>query len=177
MIQNALKIEGFMRSFELEWLAEAASKSKVIVEFGCFQGRSTRALADNCDGVIYAIDPWDGLYFNNDNTEYKGIDTDCYEIFKNNLNDHINSGKVVPYKMKSTDFKLDINPDMVFIDGDHRYEAVKADIEIAKRILKKGIISGHDYIYEGLWPGVKKAVDELIGPVELHHSIWWVEIE
>ena len=48
--------------------------------------------------------------------------------------------------------------DFLFIDGDHDYEQVKADI---KAWLDKvvGKIAFHDY---GSWPGVTQAVDEAI---------------
>ena len=50
--------------------------------------------------------------------------------------------------------------DFVFIDGDHTYEACKRDI-IAwlPKVKEGGWITGHDY-HE--FPGVKKAVDELL---------------
>jgi len=53
--------------------------------------------------------------------------------------------------------------DFVFIDGDHTYEACKRDI-IAwlPKVKEGGWITGHDY-HE--FPGVKKAVDELLSPV------------
>lgn len=51
--------------------------------------------------------------------------------------------------------------DMVFIDGLHTYEAVKADIQAARRILKPGgILSGHDYAGDN---PVMQAVDEMCG--------------
>ena len=49
--------------------------------------------------------------------------------------------------------------DVVFIDGDHRYEAVLRDLRIARRIVKPGgAIAVHDY---GNRPGVTQAVDKL----------------
>jgi hypothetical protein len=48
---------------------------------------------------------------------------------------------------------------MVFIDGSHEYEDVKRDIMAWKTRMKKtGLLCGHDISY----PGVKKAVDELL---------------
>jgi hypothetical protein len=47
---------------------------------------------------------------------------------------------------------------MVYIDADHEYEAVKADIAAWwPHVLPGGILAGHDY---HLFPGVKQAVDE-----------------
>jgi hypothetical protein len=53
--------------------------------------------------------------------------------------------------------------DFVFIDGDHTYEACKRDIITwLPKVKEGGWITGHDY-HE--FPGVKKAVDELLSPV------------
>lgn len=50
--------------------------------------------------------------------------------------------------------------DLVFIDGDHTYNQVKADIKAwLPHIKPGGILCGHDYGFE-TWPGVKQAFDE-----------------
>ncbi len=52
--------------------------------------------------------------------------------------------------------------DFVFIDGDHTYEGVKADIAAwTGKVKSGGILGGHDYSYETeSGKGVSKAVDE-----------------
>ena len=55
--------------------------------------------------------------------------------------------------------------DWVYVDGDHRYEAVLLDLELAHRKLKpNGIVAGDDYTNVNAWwkDGVPKAVDEVI---------------
>ena len=52
--------------------------------------------------------------------------------------------------------------DVVFIDMEHTYEAVKNDINIwLKKVKSGGYMAGHDYV-DG-WPGVVKAVNEAFG--------------
>lgn len=52
--------------------------------------------------------------------------------------------------------------DLVFIDGDHSYDAVKHDImEWGKKVRNGGLLCGHDYSHTH--EGVIRAVDELIG--------------
>ena len=56
--------------------------------------------------------------------------------------------------------------DWLFIDGDHRYPAVRKDIDLWVRHVKDGgIVSLHDYAPKSKKPraGVKEAVDESIG--------------
>jgi hypothetical protein len=55
--------------------------------------------------------------------------------------------------------------DFVFIDADHSYEAVKADIQAWEPKVKKGgFICGHDYeVKQTRKFGVRKAVDEIYG--------------
>ena len=52
--------------------------------------------------------------------------------------------------------------DMVFIDGDHSYEAVRADIA-AWRPLARRMLCGHDLHASGAKPGVRQAVEEAFG--------------
>ena len=51
--------------------------------------------------------------------------------------------------------------DLVFIDGDHSYEAVLKDLELFyKKIRIGGMIVGDDYM--SCHPGTKRAVDEFV---------------
>lgn len=170
-ISKAQPIPGWMSDRELSWLAARAQECKTIIEFGTFHGRSARALADNMDasGNLWCVDPWAG--------EYKGVDppinTFCYPEFVNNLKDHISAGRVIPVRGYSYNFKLPFQVDMIFIDGDHRYEYVLKDIDKAIELVKPGgIISGHDYDMQ-YWEGVKRAVDEKFPTIQQEEFIWW----
>ncbi len=57
--------------------------------------------------------------------------------------------------------------DFVFIDADHSYEGVKADITAWwPKMVRGGIFSGHDYREERGY-GVKQAVDEFVAETGL----------
>ena len=64
--------------------------------------------------------------------------------------------------------------DLIFIDADHREEAVRRDIELYLPKLKRpGIFSGHDY-GKG---GVRRAVHELVGEdVEPGSEKSWIKV-
>lgn len=181
-IGPALAITGWMSHRELTWLAQQASRAKTIIEIGSFQGRSTRALADHCPGIVYAIDPWSD-YRNDDDSQARWIHNhggsweDIHAAFERNLAQHIATGRVVPLRMHSAD-ALALLPirkgDLVFIDGDHRYEACRRDIQLYGSLVRPGgILAGHDYSHKS-WPGVARAVDEQLGRVGRCDSIWWV---
>jgi Methyltransferase domain len=74
-------------------------------------------------------------------------------------------------------------PGFVYIDCDHRYDAVKADIEAWYPVLQSGgIFAGHDYMPEH--DGVRRAVNEFAAGqgLDVHvtddlneYRSWWIE--
>jgi len=87
----------------------------------------------------------------------------------------INSGGVNVIKSDIARFQADYRgstPSLVFIDADHQFESVKADIEWA---VKSGseVICGHDYSDQ--WSSVKRAVDQVlgVGNIMTRESLWW----
>jgi len=172
-ISRALTIGGWMSEDELLWLATQALSHQYIVEFGSFHGRSARAMADNMipEGKLWAVDPWMGDY-KFENGDVIPITTHVMPYFIHNLKEYVNDGRVIPVRDFSYRFSLDHKVDMVFIDGDHRYETVKRDIEKALELLKPGgLICGHDFGHPQ-WHGVDKAVTEYFGKVEVCNTIW-----
>jgi len=64
--------------------------------------------------------------------------------------------------------------DFVFIDGNHHYKMVKWDIELWLPKLKPGgILAGHDY-GQPSWPGVEKAVKELLPNHQKTSEYCWI---
>ena len=179
-IEIAKSIDGFMSDNELEWLARQAFKSKIIYECGCYLGRSTRAMADNMrnGGKLFAVDPWYGPYYDDDNKSIVLEMTDHHYFgFLQNLQEFVMSERVVPIRKKFSDTKLRADTDFIFIDGDHHYDTVLIDINHALGVAPK-IIAGHDYGRSD-WPGVKRAVDEIFGARFINcvaESIWWTSL-
>lgn len=177
-LHRAKSIYGWMSDAELEFLAHVAFDSKVIFEIGCFQGRSTRVLGDNVRDYVVAIDPWGTD--NYDAYEHGVLyetNQDTFNMFYCNLHDLIKRNKVVPVRKKWADHYPDTKADFIFIDGDHRYDSVIADIRKASCWIKSGgIIAGHDYAMG--WPGVVKAVNDSFPAEKINvaGTIWWVKI-
>ena len=164
-IEKALTIDGFMMKSELEYIAHLAKQSMCIAEIGCFQGRSGRAWADNAAGIVVCVDFWrDGGETN----------------FDANLADVLGS-KIFKVRMASQSAAKMFNYlgarfNAIFIDADHDYDNVKADILAWRPLLSEGgILAGHDY--QPAFPGVIAAVKELIQPFRVvGGSIWTTEI-
>lgn len=78
----------------------------------------------------------------------------------------IEAGRVTVLRSRSTDAAATFQQeslDWVYIDGDHSYEGVKADLEAYFPAVKPGgLIAGDDYGHVGSWfeDGVTRAVDE-----------------
>ena len=159
-------IQGWMSVKELDWLLQTAKSMSSIIEIGSWKGRSTHALLTGCKGTVTAVDTFLGT----PNEEaHKGV-TNLYEDFMKNVG-HFPHLKVI--KSDSIEAsKQTESADMIFIDGDHSYEAVKADIEVWLPKCKK-IICGHDIQYGG----VIKAVTEKFGLVKTIDTIWYKILE
>jgi len=179
-IARARTADGNLDDAELMWLAEKAQSYKCIVEVGSYLGRSTIALAENTEGQVFCFDNWKGIQ-----EDHLPVDTreNLFDIFKQNINGLLESGKVNPIIVnhEMTDvidqilFQREIRPDMVFIDGCHEYKRVKSDIEFwLKRLNGKGLLCGHDI----LWEGVNIAVKELLPSAITVEgtSIWYVDL-
>jgi predicted O-methyltransferase YrrM len=141
--------------------------NSIIVEVGCWKGKSTAYLAveainSNKNIKIHAVDTWEGSgneqYHMND--EYVKTNT-LYDLFLRNI-DPVDS-VIIPIRMeslKAAQLYSDNTIDVVFIDANHEYKYVLDDIEAwLPKVKSGGILAGHDYG----WEGVKRAVHEKLG--------------
>ena len=119
-------------------------KNLVILEIGSWFGvGSTPILASHAKTVI-CVDHWQG----NKSAEHENIVSreDPLRAFIENTKQF--KDIVIPIKTNSSNINNILRErmfDFIFIDGDHRYDGVKADIKNCLPLLKKGgIIAGHD---------------------------------
>jgi len=182
-VDKAEKIKGWMTRPELQWLYDKAKTMESVVGIGNFLGRSTFALASGCNGgkgKVYAIDPFvfsgDWTKFVSPNLGLKDGDDFMPEFLKNCGHfPHLTVVKKTSLEA-ATIPEIPAEVDMVFIDGDHSYEAVKADL-LAWAPRTKKLICGHDF-NDPLYPGVKQAVHEYFGAESIRvgpDSLWSAE--
>jgi hypothetical protein len=143
-------------------------KNTRMVEIGSWVGSSACLFAKHFKEVI-CIDPF--LPLKNTITERHDM-TVVYKTFLNNIKPHKNIHHI---KHKSEDFLKDVDDiDIIYIDGSHHYEDVKADILLSIPKVKK-YITGHDY-WPKKFPGVIKAVNETIGkPDKTFPDTSWIK--
>lgn len=168
-----------------------------FVEVGSWLGRSAALMGveifNSKKPISFAcVDPWtDGGPDLRDTKYFKDLTIPPYEAFlKNTLPvQHL----IKPLRMGSVEASEHFaqhSVDFLMLDGDHSYEAVKADIVAWYPKMKPGgVMSGDDY----LWPGVMDAVKEAFGVKAEHHvkkyppegvkdgylksaAYWWVTV-
>lgn len=159
---------------ELKFLVQSLPDNPRIVNIGAGAGTSCLAMIEaRDDSVVYSIDIQDGnsplgsLYSERKVFEGAGI----FHLSGSRWFQVIEDSKETAKRW----LKEGAKPlDMVFIDGDHSYEGCSGDIMLWTPMIKSGgLMSIHDYNkqniepnpmgpHPGPWPGVNKAVDELI---------------
>jgi predicted O-methyltransferase YrrM len=169
--RNALSIDGWMTEEQLEWLYTIAQGMNSIIEVGSWMGRSTYALCAGCKGTVYAIDDFMGSSRVLNSLIKRGADP--YQSFIANTKGFTNLKLI---KMRSVEASLcqDIpqKVDMIFIDGDHSFDAVLTDLETWDSRAEK-LICGHDYVRQ--FKQVRFAVNQFYsGKKEVLHGMWMV---
>lgn len=160
-----MSIWGWMAPVELEWLGAQAAQMDSVCEIGVLRGRSAFALLTGCPGPVWCVDPWDDEM----NHGFLAFMEDCGHFPNLNV--------VRGYSPDALEHVPDV--DMTFIDGNHDYPQVIADIGAALPKTRK-LLCGHDYQNaDGGFPGVAEAVHELF-PGRFTNpegtSIWVVEL-
>jgi hypothetical protein len=126
--------------------------------------------------AVFAIDDFRGVL----NRDANGLETDARdsrpaspEILRKNLDGAGVNGlvKIIP---KTTTEALPDTPaevSLLFIDGAHDYESVKADLEnYGQRLADRGVLICHDVTPAD--PGVVRAFDEVITARPLEWRLW-----
>ncbi len=128
----------------------------VGVEIGVSEGNSALALFEHGVRFLWLVDPW---------ADYEGlidkVTPGAYEECMRKLAPF--AGRHSHLKMASAEAVQYIPPpvDFVWVDGNHRYEWVKSDLELYWPLIKKGgTLCGHDYTDNADTCQVKRAVLE-----------------
>ena len=135
---------------------------RVVVEIGVFKGDNAKQILTHKPSFLYLVDPWLGIAASGDE-DGQHRTTVNLDIEYKRLKRELYGEPVELLRGKSPDIlaQIAIQPDFVYIDGDHTKPAVYADLTAAYNLLgrRRGtIIGGHDYSKRT--PGVIEAVDQ-----------------
>jgi hypothetical protein len=160
---------------------------KIIAEVGvAFGGHLEKILSTTNIEQAYAIDPYILFDSSTDSFTYEQVkysqqDYDELFLFTKERLEKINK-KTTFFRDTSLDASKKIKDnylDIVFIDAEHTFDALKNDLELWERKVKiGGIISGHDYDHEN-FPDVKKVIDVWTNEKNYKLNVengyvWWV---
>jgi hypothetical protein len=144
------------------WANQNGCNNKAV-EIGSYSGEGTVVIAKHFKEVL-AVDPWMNGYDINDVASQQCPMKFVFEAFQERTKP---LGNVLFSRGKSLDALEFVNTeslDLVYVDGDHRYEAVVADLKgWTPKVRKGGIIAGHDWSFKA----VQKALSEVFGHKEV----------
>jgi len=157
-------------------LVRALPNDAVILEVGSFLGRSTVSMALACRGTdrhIFAVDTFEGnaTDFVNGVNNVHWTGSDFLHAFEANLERSGVRQYVTPLRGTSRDIaKHWAQPiDLLFLDGSHEFEDVKADFEDFFRwLVPGGCVALHDVTPS--WPGVLRVWRKQVRPQTERHG-------
>ena len=178
--------QGWFSEEECAAYAEAVGMTPggKVLEVGTWLGRSLSAIMPTAikhNTDVTVVDTWQGSI---GAQTKKAIDAGLkpFSAFKANMEFLGFWGKFSYHTMPSVAAAKHYTDgffDLVFIDANHDYEAVKADILAwMPKVKPGGLLLGHDYYTTTAnpHPGVRQAVKELCLPDRVDDSLWWKEI-
>ncbi|TWT46787.1 class I SAM-dependent methyltransferase [Botrimarina hoheduenensis] len=155
-------------------MIRALPHNAVVVEIGVNQGEfSQTILSKTSPRKLHLIDCWEehheGLDYPHDGFYAKQADHQSnFDLVRQRFAGPIATGQVAVhrgYSVPMLETLADASIDWVYVDANHSYEAVAAELAVLLRKVKPGgVIAGHDYISTPYWKernyGVVEAVDE-----------------
>jgi glycosyltransferase involved in cell wall biosynthesis len=162
-VEEPPPVPGWLGDGARELLSRALTNEiRLVVEIGSWVGLSTRFIADGApNAVVIAIDHWCGSPEHQRNPSWKSMLPRLYETFLALCWDYRN--RLIPLRMTAIQglravVSQDLHPDLIYIDGEHSYEAVTGELELIRHSFPEAVIVGDDYD----WPGVAPAVEDAV---------------
>ncbi|MBD3227724.1 MAG: class I SAM-dependent methyltransferase [Candidatus Lokiarchaeota archaeon] len=158
-----------------KFLLKLMPKHSICAEIGVYKGNFSDEILDLVEPrKLHLIDPW--KYHDKDDYStalFGGIAgsqdsmDDIYESVREKFKPELDKKIIDIHRDYSQDAYEEFPDeyfDWIYIDGNHKYEYVKKDLELYyPKVKKKGYITGDDYKKFGWWDGgVKKAVKEFM---------------
>jgi hypothetical protein len=133
--------------------------SHLVVELGAWLGMSTRFIANHAPrATIVSVDHWEGSPEHKNQERFQKLLPRLYETYLARCWDY--RERIVPLRMSTEDglrtvAEAGLQPDFVYVDAEHSFEAVTAELSLARQLFPRAVLGGDDYD----WRGVRQAVD------------------
>lgn len=153
-IMTHMTVDELTKLYDLAFSLDSESK---VLEIGSYLGASSCYLAAALslkNGHLFCVDTWENQ------TMPEGV-RDTFLEFKENtsgISKHITVVRKWSQALTEKDINLPLN--LVFIDGDHNYSAVKHDfMKVSPWIIEGGMLVFHDCTY---YESVSRVVGEIL---------------
>lgn len=147
--------------------------SGAIIEVGCWEGRSTCALANAVHPeIVHAVDTWQGSP--SEISAVLAAKRDVFATFAHNVR-ATTAGNVHAHRMGWREFFgiFDGPTKFVHIDAEHTYSEVADNIDVITPLMVHGgVICGDDFHH----PPVRQAVLERFPNAEREATLWVVRL-
>jgi len=144
-MRDAFQAEGLTKL--CEWANEAGAIGKAV-EIGSYSGEGTVVIAKHFKEVL-AVDPWLNGYDINDVASQQCPMKFVFNAFQERTTPLGNVNYSRGKSLDALEFVKDGELDFIYIDGDHRYKGVLADLDGWKPKLRAGgVMSGHDWSFK-----------------------------
>ena len=147
-----------------ERLISSLPKGMKIMEIGVFKGEFSKFILTEAEPVeLHLVDPFEGQMCSGDKDGNNIVWTDLAQEYESLTSFFAGDDRVFIHKGFSSEVLQSFEDgyfDMVYVDGEHSYEAVSKDLAISfDKVRPGGYICGHDYT-KVMFEGVVRAVDE-----------------
>ena len=153
--------------------AGVADLPGLVVEIGCWEGRSTCVLANAiAPRAVHCVDTWFGS--GSEISAQLAAERDVFAQWSANV-EAFTAGNVVAHRMGWREFVPTITDPvaLVFIDAEHTHREVSDNVAAFLPLVPSGgVLCGDDAHHEP----VRSAVLELLPGADVHGSMWlWVQ--
>jgi predicted O-methyltransferase YrrM len=179
-LNKAFSVDSSLSVIERVRLYRLAQNKQRVLEIGSYVGASAccfgLGMKDSApEKMLFCVDTW-----NNDSMTEGHWDT--YSEFAKNTQEF--DAFVIPVRGFSTEVVHTVASqtsylDLLFIDGDHTYEGVKADWEAYKSFLQpNSIVVFHDSAWaEGVMRVIEEDVKPVVSEFDASLNMWWGTIK
>ena len=155
---------------------ELTSEKNLVLELGAWLGLSTRYILEQAPHVsVISVDHWNGSPEHVHDPKYSRLLPHLFETFQANCwayRERLLALRKETIQGIQTVADAGLQPDLVYLDADHSYEAVLNDLQAIRAAFPKATIVGDDWD----WEGVQKAAIEFATQNQFRlitHGVAW----